>query len=133
MLFFNFLQPLRLQNLQSSIQSCVSLKLKLKICALLLTSFRLLCGKNAFRKRAARWSNKSSASYCCTRSETKIFLITIWAILQTNKWHEINTVECVYFYFLYPCTAHLHEIGASCFTVLNLEYFAASRRWIFFL
>ena len=45
MLFFIFLQPLRLRNLQSQIQSRMSFQLKLKICALRFTSFCLWCVK----------------------------------------------------------------------------------------
>ena len=40
----------------------VSFQLKINICVLLLTSFRLLCVKNTF--------SKSCASFCCTSSET---------------------------------------------------------------
>ena len=61
------------------------------------------------------------------------FLLSIWAILQTTKWHRINTLECIHFYFLYPSSAHLYEIGTSCLMiVLNLEYFATSRQRPFF-
>ena len=60
------------------------------------------------------------------------FLLSMWAILQTTKRHEINTFECVHFYFLYPCSPHLREIGTSCLAVISLEYFVASRQWTFF-
>ena len=62
----------------------------------------------------------------------KSFLLSIWARLQTTKWHEINTLQCIHFYFLYPCSAYLHEIGTSCLIVLDLEYFVAPRQWPFF-
>ena len=57
------------------------------------------------------------------------FLLSIWAILQGIKWHKINTLECIHFYILYPCSAHLHEIGNSCLIMLDLDYFVASRQW----
>ena len=55
--------------------------------------------------------------------------LSIWAI-QTSKWYEINTLEWVHFYFIYPYYAHLQEIGTT--DVLDLEYFVASRQWAFF-
>ena len=33
-----------------------------------------------------------------------------------------------HFYFLYPCSAHLHEKGASWLIMFDLEYFVASRQ-----
>ena len=60
------------------------------------------------------------------------FLSSIWAILQTTKWHEINTLECVHFYVLYPCSTHLHEIGTRCLIMLDLKHFVAFRQWPFF-
>ena len=60
------------------------------------------------------------------------FLLSIEAILQPTRWHEIKTLECVQFYFLYPRFAYLDEIGTSCLIVLNLEYFVVSRQRPFF-
>ena len=88
--------------------------------------------KNAFSKHAVSWSNKSWATFCCTSSEVYIFLIKYLSYFPNYpKWHEFNTLECIHFYFLYPCSAHLHEIGTSCLIVLDLEYFLASRQWPF--
>ena len=69
---------------------------------------------------------------CCTSPDLRSFLLGIWGILQTTKWHEINTFEWVHFYFLYPWSAHLHETGTGSLIVINLEYFVASRQWPFF-
>ena len=49
----------------------------------------------------------------------KHFLLSFLAILQTTKWHEINTLECVHCHFLYPYNVHLREICTSCMIVLN--------------
>ena len=59
-------------------------------------------------------------------------LLSIWAILQTTKWHKINTLEYVHLYFVYPCSSQLHEISMSSLIVLDFEYFVASRKWPFF-
>ena len=60
------------------------------------------------------------------------FLLSIWAILQTSTWHKINILKCIYFYFFYTCSVYLQKIGTSCLILLNLEYFVASRQWLFF-
>ena len=63
------------------------------------------------------------------------FLLSIRATLQTTPNDmklQIDTLECVHFYFLYPCSAHLLETGTSWLIVLNLEYFVAFRQWPFF-
>ena len=60
------------------------------------------------------------------------FLLSFWAILETTKWCKIKTLECIYFYSLYPCSPRLHEIGTSCLIVLDSECFVASRQWPFF-
>ena len=49
----------------------------------------------------------------------KHFLLSFLAILQTTKWHEINTLECVHCHFLYPYNVHLREICTSCVIVLS--------------
>ena len=30
------------------------------------------------------------------------FLWSTWSIIETTKWHEINILACIHFYFLYP-------------------------------
>ena len=104
----------------------MSFQLKYLICAVLPTSFRLLCVNIAFSEYAVSWSNKSWVSFCCSSSETYIFLIKCLRYSSTTTWHEINTLECFHSYFLYPCSAHLHEIDTSCLIVLDLKYFSAS-------
>ena len=50
------------------------------------------------------------------------FLLVVWAILQTTKWHEIKTLECVQFCFVYLCSAYIHKIGTSCLIVLPFSF-----------
>ena len=79
-------------------------------------------------------TTKAEPVFVVTAQKFRTFLLSIWATLQTTPNDmklEINTLECVHFYFLYPCSAHLHEIGTSCLIVLDLEYFLASRQWPF--
>ena len=72
-------------------------------------------------------ATRVEAIFVTPAQKLRSFLFSIWAILQTTKWHEINTLECVHFYFLYPCSAYLHEISTSCVIVLDLKYIVASR------
>ena len=79
-------------------------------------------------------TTKAEPVFVVTAQKFRTFLLSIWATLQTTPNDmklEINTLECIRFYFLYPCSAHLHETGASCLIVLDLEYFLASRQWPF--
>ena len=84
-IYIQFFTTFKLQNLQLQIQSCVSFQLKLEICAAPLTSFCFLCVTNAFRKQPTNWSNNSWANFCCTSSESWIFLLSIWAIPRSIK------------------------------------------------
>ena len=61
--------------------------------------FGSLCLKNVFSKHAESWNNNIWASFCCTNSETLI-------ALQTTPWNKINKLQCVHFYFLYPCNRY---------------------------
>ena len=61
-------------------------------------------------------ATSAEPDFVVTSQKFRSFLLSIGAILQTTKLHKIGTLECVHFYFLYPCSAHLHEI------MLYLEY-----------
>ena len=61
-LFFIFFFFYNILDYKICSRKFVSFQLKINICVLLLTSFRLLCVKNTF--------SKSCASFCCTSSET---------------------------------------------------------------
>ena len=76
-------------------------------------------------------ATRAEPVFVATVQKRRSFLLSIWAVLHTTKWHEINTLECVHIYFLCPCSVHLHEIGSSCLIVLNLEYFVTSRQRYF--
>ena len=117
LLFFIFLQ---------------SFQFKFKIYALLLLSFRLLCKENAFSDHAEAEATRTEPIFVAPAQRFTSFLSSIWAILQATKWHKINTLESVHFYFLYPSSPHLPDTVRSCLIVLDLEYFVASRQWPFF-
>ena len=46
----------------------------------------------------------------CVASAQKLWslLLSIWAIVQSTKLHKINTLEYMYFYFLYLCVQHIY-------------------------
>ena len=110
----------------------MSFSLKLIICAMLLFSFRLLCIRNAFSKHAVSWSNKAESVFVAPAQKRRSSVYSIWDILQTTKWHKINTLECVHFFFVYPCSARLHDLGLRLLIVLDLKYFVAPRQRTFF-
>ena len=81
-------------------------------------------------------ATRAEPVFVAPAQKLRSFLSSTWAILQTTKWHEIDTLEYVHFYFVYPCSAHLYEIrpawSMSCLIMLDLEYFVVSRQWPFF-
>ena len=103
-------------------------RLLMVLCAIFLQLTTFLSIPTLMQQTEATRANLT----CCTSPDLRSFLLGIWGILQTTKWHEINTFEWVHFYFLYPWSAHLHETGTGSLIVINLEYFVASRQWPFF-
>ena len=59
-------------------------------------------------------ATRAEPVFVASARKFRSFLLSIWATLQTTPNDmklEINTLECVHFYFLYLSSAHLHEMG----------------------